>query len=212
MRTRSSSRRSTSTRPAGSPCSGNSMIRSISNYKKRFARPRFMSGPQGRMWLVPRPFCHVTVILSDEAAARKEAGLKAEAPRPLVKKRQGRVAAAVSAAAARPKAANRGRRATTEPAQAAEAHAEPQGRKREAAKSKKPSPSRTRPSNGVNDGSESPPLRFPHRLQPDLALALVRREGLPQVPARRHQAPRGAQARPRATRRCPRSRSSAGTS
>jgi large subunit ribosomal protein L22 len=84
------------------PLQRNSMIRSISNYKKRFARPRFMSGPQGRMWLVPRPFCHVTVILSDDAAARKEAGLKAEAPKPLVKKRQGRVAAAVSAAAHRP--------------------------------------------------------------------------------------------------------------
>jgi large subunit ribosomal protein L22 len=84
------------------PLQRNAMIRSISNYKKRFARPRFMSGPQGRMWLVPRPFCHVTVVLSDEAAARKEAGLKAEAPKPLVKKRQGRVAAAVAAAAHRP--------------------------------------------------------------------------------------------------------------
>jgi hypothetical protein len=59
------------------------------------------------MWLVPRPFCHVTVILSDAAAARKEAGLKAEAPKPLVKKRQGRVAAAVSAAAHRPGKENR---------------------------------------------------------------------------------------------------------
>jgi len=43
-------------------------------------------------------------LLSDDAAARKAAGLKAEAPKPLVKKRGGRVAAAVSAAAARPKA------------------------------------------------------------------------------------------------------------
>jgi len=84
------------------PLQRNSMIRAISNYKKRFARPRFMSGPQGRMWLVPRPFCHVTVILSDAAAVRREAGLTAEAPKPLVKKRQGRVAAAVSAAAQRP--------------------------------------------------------------------------------------------------------------
>jgi hypothetical protein len=66
-----------------------------------------MSGPQGRMWLVPRPFCHVTVILSDDAAARKGAGLKAEAPKPLVKKRQGRVAAAVTAAAHRPGRENR---------------------------------------------------------------------------------------------------------
>ena len=49
------------------PLQRNAMIRSISNYKKRFARPRFMSGPQGRMWLVPRPFCHVTVVLSDDA-------------------------------------------------------------------------------------------------------------------------------------------------
>ena len=89
------------------PLQRNSMIRAISNYKKRFARPRFMSGPQGRMWLVPRPFCHVTVNLSDAAAARKEAGLKAEAPKPLVKKRQGRVAAAVSAAAHRPGRENR---------------------------------------------------------------------------------------------------------
>jgi large subunit ribosomal protein L22 len=84
------------------PLQRNAMIRAISNYKKRFARPRFMSGPQGRMWLVPRPFCHVTVVLSDEATARKAAGLKAEAPKPLVKKRQGRVAAAVAAAAHRP--------------------------------------------------------------------------------------------------------------
>lgn len=84
------------------PLQRNAMIRAISNYKKRFARPRFMSGPQGRMWLVPRPFCHVTVILSDEPAARKGAGLKAEVPKPLVKKRQGRVAAAVAAAAHRP--------------------------------------------------------------------------------------------------------------
>jgi large subunit ribosomal protein L22 len=89
------------------PLQRNSMIRAISNYKKRFARPRFMSGPQGRMWLIPRPFCHVTVILSDAAAARKEAGLKAEALKPLVKKRQGRVAAAVSAAAHRPGRENR---------------------------------------------------------------------------------------------------------
>src|ERR1019366_5196118 len=36
------------------PLQRNSMIRAISNYKKRFARPRFMSGPQGRMWLGPR--------------------------------------------------------------------------------------------------------------------------------------------------------------
>jgi large subunit ribosomal protein L22 len=87
------------------PLQRNAMIRAISNYKKRFARPRFMSGPQGRMWLVPRPFCHVTVTLSDDAAARKGAGLKAEAPKPLVKKRQGRVAAAVTAAGARQKPA-----------------------------------------------------------------------------------------------------------
>ena len=30
------------------PLQRNAMIRAISNYKKRFARPRFMSGPQGR--------------------------------------------------------------------------------------------------------------------------------------------------------------------
>jgi large subunit ribosomal protein L22 len=110
------------------PLQRNAMIRSISNYKKRFARPRFMSGPQGRMWLVPRPFCHVTLVLSDDAAARKAAGLKAEAPKPLVKKRQGRVAAAVSAAAARPKAAKGAPKGD-------HTHAEPKA----AAKSKKPS-------------------------------------------------------------------------
>ena len=84
------------------------MIRAISNYKKRFARPRFMSGPQGRMWLVPRPFCHVTVVLSDEPAVRKAAGLAAEAPKPLVKKKAGRVAKAVAAAGVRAKGAPKG--------------------------------------------------------------------------------------------------------
>jgi large subunit ribosomal protein L22 len=113
------------------PLQRNAMIRRISNYKKRFARPRFMSGPQGRMWLVPRPFCHVTVVLSDEAIARKAAGLKAEAPKPLVKKRQGRVAAAVSAAAARPKGAKAEHKGEHK-------HAEPKGEKG-ATKSKKPS-------------------------------------------------------------------------
>jgi large subunit ribosomal protein L22 len=113
------------------PLQRNAMIRRISNYKKRFARPRFMSGPQGRMWLVPRPFCHVTVVLSDEAVARKAAGLKAEAPKPLVKKRQGRVAAAVSAAAARPKGAKAEHKGEHK-------HAEPKGEKG-ATKSKKPS-------------------------------------------------------------------------
>jgi large subunit ribosomal protein L22 len=85
------------------PLQRNAMIRAVSNYKKRFARPRFMSGPQGRMWLVPRPFCHVTVVLSDDAEARKKAGLPAEAPKPVVKRRGGRVAQAVTKAAARPK-------------------------------------------------------------------------------------------------------------
>ena len=85
------------------PLQRTAMIRAISNYKKRFARPRFMSGPQGRMWLVPRPFCHVTVVLSDEPGVRKAAGLAPEAPKPLVKKKTGRVAQAVAAAAARRK-------------------------------------------------------------------------------------------------------------
>jgi len=120
------------------PLQRNAMIRAVSNYKKRFSRPRFMSGPQGRMWLVPRPFCHVTVVLSDDAAARKAAGLKAEAPKPLVKKRQGRVAAAVSAAAARPRAPKSGAKAQAEhPEHAEHAHAEPKTEKG-AAKSKKP--------------------------------------------------------------------------
>ena len=87
------------------PLQRNAMIRAVSNYKKRFARPRFMSGPQGRMWLVPRPFCHVTVVLSDDAVVRKAAGLPPEAPKPLVKKRPGRVAQAVAAAGARAKRA-----------------------------------------------------------------------------------------------------------
>lgn len=87
------------------PLQRTAMIRAISNYKKRFARPRFMSGPQGRMWLIPRPFCHVTVVLSDEPGIRRAAGLPAEAPKPLVKKKTGRVAQAVAAAGARGKGA-----------------------------------------------------------------------------------------------------------
>jgi large subunit ribosomal protein L22 len=109
------------------PLQRNAMIRAISNYKKRFARPRFMSGPQGRMWLIPRPFCHVTVVLSDDPAARKGAGLKAEAPKPLVKKRQGRVAAAVSAATSRVKTAKPEKAAKSEhsdKAHAKKAHAD----------------------------------------------------------------------------------------
>lgn len=85
------------------PLQRNAMIRSVSNYKKRFARPRFMSGPQGRMWLVPRPFCHITVILSDDPEARKAAGLKAEIAKPLVARgKKSRVQAAVDAARKRP--------------------------------------------------------------------------------------------------------------
>jgi len=80
------------------------MLRSVSNYKKRFARPRFMSGPQGRMWLVTRPFCHVTVVLSDDPAVRRKAGLAPEPARPVAKKKGGKVAAAVAKAAARPQA------------------------------------------------------------------------------------------------------------
>ncbi len=87
------------------PLQRTAMIRAISNYKKRFARPRFMSGPQGRMWLIPRPFCHVTVVLSDQPGVRRAAGLPPEAPKPLVKKKTGRVAQAVAAAAARGKRA-----------------------------------------------------------------------------------------------------------
>jgi large subunit ribosomal protein L22 len=100
------------------PLQRNSMLRSVSNYKKRFARPRFMSGPQGRMWLVPRPFCHVTVVLSDDPEARKAAGLPAEAPKPVVKRRQpGKVAQAVSKAASRPgKAEKKGAKAEAAPA------------------------------------------------------------------------------------------------
>lgn len=86
------------------PLQRNSMIRSVSNYKKRFARPRFMSGPQGRMWLTPRPFCHVTVVVSDDPAVRRKAGMSIETEKAVARKRpQGRVAKAVSAAAVRPK-------------------------------------------------------------------------------------------------------------
>jgi len=56
------------------------------------------------MWLVPRPFCHVTVVLSDDQAVRKAAGLPAEAPKPLVKKKPGRLAQAVAGAGTRAKA------------------------------------------------------------------------------------------------------------
>lgn len=88
------------------PLQRNSMIRSVSNYKKRFARPRFMSGPQGRMWLVARPFCHVTVAVSDDPEVRKKAGLPAEAPSPVARRRRtsriGAAAAAVQAAGAKP--------------------------------------------------------------------------------------------------------------
>ncbi|MFN7988244.1 MAG: uL22 family ribosomal protein [Thermoanaerobaculia bacterium] len=86
------------------PLQRNAMLRSVSNYKKRFARPRFMSGPQGRMWLVTRPFCHVTVFLSDDPAVRRKAGLSAEPARPVARKKGGKVAAAVAKAAARPQA------------------------------------------------------------------------------------------------------------
>ncbi len=86
------------------PLQRNAMLRSVSNYKKRFARPRFMSGPQGRMWLVTRPFCHVTVVLSDDPAVRRKAGLSAEPARPVAKKKGGKVAAAVAKAASRPQA------------------------------------------------------------------------------------------------------------
>ncbi len=83
------------------PLQRNAMIRSVSNYKKRFARPRFMSGPQGRMWLIPRPFCHITVVLSDDPDIRRQAGLPAEVAKPQLRRGRSRVAAAVSAAGAR---------------------------------------------------------------------------------------------------------------
>lgn len=86
------------------PLQRNAMLRSVSNYKKRFARPRFMSGPQGRMWLVTRPFVHVTVHLSDDPIVRRKAGLTAEPARPVARKKGGKVAAAVAKASARPSA------------------------------------------------------------------------------------------------------------
>src|SRR5512140_293781 len=72
------------------PLQRNAMIRSVSNYKKAFSRPRMMSGPQGRMWLVSRPFCHVTVVLSDDPVVRRKAGLTAEPARPVAKKKGGK--------------------------------------------------------------------------------------------------------------------------
>ena len=107
------------------PLQRNSMLRSVSNYKKRFARPRFMSGPQGRMWLVTRPFCHVTVVLSDDPAVRRKAGLAAEPARPVAKKKGGKVAAAVAKAAARPQAP----KADAKPAKAEGAPKAPKTRK-----------------------------------------------------------------------------------
>ena len=86
------------------PLQRNAMLRSVSNYKKRFARPRFMSGPQGRMWLVTRPFVHVTVHLSDDPLVRRKAGLTAEPARPVARKKVGKVATAVAKASARPSA------------------------------------------------------------------------------------------------------------
>jgi large subunit ribosomal protein L22 len=96
------------------PLQRNAMIRSVSNYKKRYARPRFMSGPQGRMWLVTRPFCHVTVVLTDDPAVRRKAGLSAEPARPVARKKGGKVAAAVAKATARP-TAPKGAAAKAEP-------------------------------------------------------------------------------------------------
>ena len=97
------------------PLQRNAMLRSVSNYKKRFARPRFMSGPQGRMWLVTRPFCHVTVFLSDDPAVRRKAGLPAEPARPVARKKGGKVAAAVAKAAARPQAQKAGAKGDAKP-------------------------------------------------------------------------------------------------
>ncbi len=117
------------------PLQRNAMIRSVSNYKKRFSHPRILSGPQGRMWLVSRPFCHVRVVLSDDPAVRKLAGLPAEAPKPLVRKRPGRVAAAVAAASTRPargeaKGAKGPAEPAAKPAKVAKGEAAPKAEKR----------------------------------------------------------------------------------
>jgi large subunit ribosomal protein L22 len=120
------------------PLQRNAMVRSVSNYKKRFSRPRFMSGPQGRMWLVPRPFCHVTVVLSDDAAARKAAGLPGEAPKPVVKRRGGRVAQAVSKAGARPKGEAKGGEKPKKEAAPAHVEAQPKTKEAKASKPAKP--------------------------------------------------------------------------
>jgi hypothetical protein len=56
------------------------------------------------MWLVTRPFVHVTVHLSDDPVVRRKAGLTAEPTRPVAKKKGGKVAAAVAKASARPSA------------------------------------------------------------------------------------------------------------
>ena len=107
------------------PLQRNAMLRSVSNYKKRFARPRFMSGPQGRMWLVTRPLCHVTVVPSGAPAVRRTAGLTPAPARPVAKKKGGKVAAAVAKAAARPQAP----KADAKPAKAEGAPKAPRTRK-----------------------------------------------------------------------------------
>jgi ribosomal protein L22 len=100
------------------PLQQNMMVRSVSNYKKRFARPRFMSGPQGRMWLIPRPFCHVTVVVSDDPVVRKKAGLSAESAKPVARRGRGsRIGAAIAAAGARPARAGKKSAAPSEKAE-----------------------------------------------------------------------------------------------
>jgi large subunit ribosomal protein L22 len=122
------------------PLQRNAMIRSVSNYKKAFSRPRMMSGPQGRMWLVSRPFCHVTVVLSDDPSARKAAGLPGEAPKPLVRRRAaGRVAQAVSKAGARPdEKTAKGAKAAKAEAPAPAEHPKPKASTKKTAKTAKP--------------------------------------------------------------------------
>ena len=67
-------------------------------------------------------------------------------------------------------------------------------RRKGAAPKKKPSAARApRKKRRLNYGTESPSDRLPARLQQDLAVALVRRQGLREAAARRHQAARHAQ-------------------
>ena len=112
------------------PLQRNSMIRSVSNYKKRFARPRFMSGPQGRMWLVTRPVLprHGRPLGRPGRSGARRGSPPSRRARSR-RRRAGKVAAAVAKATARP----------TAPKGAAKAEARPKApRAKKSAKAPEP--------------------------------------------------------------------------